>query len=124
MGSSHQYLLSHGELSNPKCLVNLLGYVLLDLITFFTVGGKENRAWTIKNGSKSPRAAGVIHSDFEKGFIRAKVYSYEDLVKLKTESSVKDVGLLRLEGKDYRIGTLYAQQRPPESPGRGLNHCP
>tara|TARA_B100000686_G_scaffold324891_1_gene381027 strand:- start:11414 stop:12511 length:1098 start_codon:yes stop_codon:yes gene_type:complete len=79
------------------------GYDLLDLITFFTVGGKENRAWTVRNGSKGPQAAGVIHSDFEKGFIRAKVYRYEDLMKLKTEQAIKEAGLLRMEGKDYTI---------------------
>ena len=79
------------------------GYSLLNLITFFTVGGKENRAWTVKNGAKSPQAAGMIHSDFEKGFIRAKVYSYADLVKLRTEPAIKEAGLLRLEGKGYEV---------------------
>lgn len=79
------------------------GYSVLGLATFFTVGGKENKAWTIKKNSLAPQAAGVIHSDFEKGFIRAKVYHYDDLVKHKTESAVKDKGLMRLEGKTYVV---------------------
>ena len=79
------------------------GYALLDLITFFTVGGKENRAWTVRKQTKAPQAAGVIHSDFEKGFIRAKVYSFNYLVKLKTEQAVKEAGHLCLEGKDYIV---------------------
>ena len=79
------------------------GYALLGLITFFTVGGKENRAWTVRKNSKAPKAAGVIHSDFEKGFIRAKVYHYDDLVKFKSENAVKDNGLLRMEGKEYIV---------------------
>jgi len=77
------------------------GYQLLDLVTFFTVGGKENRAWTLKKNSKAPQAAGVIHSDFEKGFIRAEVYNIDDLVKYKSENAVKEAGKLRIEGKDY-----------------------
>ncbi len=79
------------------------GYTVLGLTTFFTVGGKENKAWTIKKDCTAPQAAGTIHSDFEKGFIRAKVYHYEDLVAHKTESAVKDKGLMRLEGKDYKV---------------------
>jgi len=77
------------------------GYNLLDLVTFFTVGGKENRAWTLRKNSKAPQAAGVIHSDFEKGFIRAEIYNFDDLVKFKTEHAVKEAGKLRIEGKDY-----------------------
>lgn len=79
------------------------GYGLLELVTFFTAGGKENRAWTIKKGSRAPQAAGAIHSDFEKGFIRAEVYNLEDLVKFKTEAAIKDAGKLRVEGKDYIV---------------------
>ncbi len=78
-------------------------YELLDLITFFTVGGKENRAWTVKRNTRAPMAAGTIHSDFEKGFIRAEIYHYDDLVKLGSESGVKEAGKLRVEGKDYAI---------------------
>jgi GTP-binding protein YchF len=80
------------------------GYDLLGLATFFTAGGgKENRAWTIKKNAKAPQAAGAIHTDFEKGFIRAQVYHYEDLVKLKSENAVKEAGLLRSEGKEYDV---------------------
>lgn len=77
------------------------GYKLLGLITFFTAGEKETRAWTIPNGTKAPQAAGVIHSDMEKGFIRAEVVSYEDFVKHGSWAALRDKGLIRLEGKDY-----------------------
>lgn len=76
-------------------------YKLLDLSTFFTVGVDEVRAWTFKNGMKAPQCAGVIHTDFQKGFIRAEVYSYEDLMKYKTEQALKDAGKIRVEGKEY-----------------------
>ncbi|QPJ64647.1 MAG: redox-regulated ATPase YchF [Candidatus Nitrohelix vancouverensis] len=79
------------------------GYGLLDLATFFTAGGKENRAWTIRKNSKAPQAAGVIHTDFEKGFIRAEVYSLDDLVQYKTEAGIKEAGKLRVEGKEYVV---------------------
>ncbi|HCU26132.1 MAG TPA: redox-regulated ATPase YchF [Deltaproteobacteria bacterium] len=79
------------------------GYQLLNLATYFTAGEKEVRAWTIPQGAKAPQAAGVIHSDFEKGFIRAEVYHFEDLMKYKSEQAVKEAGLLRLEGKDYVV---------------------
>jgi GTP-binding protein YchF len=77
------------------------GYALLDLITFFTVGPKEARAWTIKKGTKAPQAAGVIHTDFEKGFIRAEVIDCQSYQSLGGESAARDAGKLRLEGKDY-----------------------
>ena len=80
-----------------------VGYELLDLVTFFTVGGKENRAWTIRKNSKAPKAAGVIHSDLEKGFIRAEVYHFDDLVAYKTEHALKEAGKLRVEGKEYVV---------------------
>jgi len=79
------------------------GYELLGLITYFTAGEKEVRAWTITKGTKAPQAAGKIHTDFEKGFIRAEVFHYDDLMKLKTEQAVKAAGLLRSEGKDYVV---------------------
>ena len=79
------------------------GYDLLDLVTFFTVGGAENRAWTIRQNSRAPQAAGTIHSDFERGFIRAVVYSFNDLVSYKNENAIKEAGKLRLEGKDYIV---------------------
>jgi len=77
------------------------GYELLNLITYFTAGEKETRAWTITKGTKAPGAAGVIHTDFEKGFIRAEIYHCDALFELKSENAVKEKGLLRLEGKDY-----------------------
>ncbi|MEY8441886.1 redox-regulated ATPase YchF [Lactobacillaceae bacterium 24-114] len=76
-------------------------YKLLGLETFFTAGGKETRAWTFKRGTKAPQAAGIIHSDFERGFIRAEVMSFDDLDKNGSEAAVKEAGRLRLEGKDY-----------------------
>ena len=83
-----------------KALVRI-AYDSLGLQTYFTAGPTETRAWTIKKGSTAPQAAGVIHSDFEKGFIRAETMSYEDLAKLGSEKAVKDAGLLRSEGRDY-----------------------
>jgi hypothetical protein len=79
------------------------GYTLLNLITFFTVGGKENRAWTIRKNSTAWVSAGKIHSDIQRGFIRAEVYHYQDLITFKTESAVKDNGKFRLEGKEYLV---------------------
>jgi GTP-binding protein YchF len=78
-------------------------YALLELQTYFTAGEKEVRAWTIKKGMTAPQAAGVIHSDFEKGFIRAETYNCLDLFDLKTEQAVKEAGKYRLEGKDYVV---------------------
>ncbi|OQA58364.1 MAG: Ribosome-binding ATPase YchF [Candidatus Omnitrophica bacterium ADurb.Bin277] len=79
------------------------GYRALNLITYFTAGEKEVRAWTVRNGAKAPEAAGVIHSDFERGFIRAEVMRCEDLLQYKTAAAVKEKGLLRIEGKDYVV---------------------
>jgi GTP-binding protein YchF len=76
-------------------------YDTLGLQTYYTTGPKESRAWTIKKGMTAPQAAGVIHSDFEKGFIRAETMSYSDLVGLGSEKAVKEAGLLRSEGRDY-----------------------
>jgi len=78
-------------------------YKLLDLWTYFTAGEKEVRAWTIRRGMKAPQAAGVIHTDFEKGFIRAETYNCEDLFALKSEQAVKEAGKYRLEGKEYLV---------------------
>lgn len=77
------------------------GYKLLGLITFFTAGEKEVRAWTVRGGAKAPEAAGQIHSDFERGFIRAEVMNYADLIRLGSSAAVKEKGLLRIEGKEY-----------------------
>jgi len=79
------------------------GYALLKLITFFTAGPKEVRAWTIKRGSLAPQAAGEIHSDFERGFIRAEVMKYSDLVRLGSEQAVKEKGLMHIEGREYVV---------------------
>ncbi len=79
------------------------GYELLGLITYLTAGEKEVRAWTITKGTKAPQAAGKIHTDFEKGFIRAEVFHYNDLMRLGTEQAVKAAGLLRSEGKEYVV---------------------
>ena len=79
------------------------GYHLLSLQTFLTAGPKEARAWTVRTGTRAPQAAGVIHTDFERGFIRAEVISYEDYVRLGGEQGAKEAGKMRLEGKDYVI---------------------
>ena len=81
----------------------LSGYKLLNLETFFTSGPKESRAWTIRKNSLAPQAAGVIHTDFERGFIKAEVISYEDFIGCQGESGAKREGKLRLEGKDYLV---------------------
>jgi ribosome-binding ATPase len=79
------------------------GYALLNLITYFTAGVKEVRAWTIRKGWKAPQAAGVIHTDFEKGFIRAEVIKLDDYVKYKTEPAIKEAGKMGVEGKEYIV---------------------
>ena len=79
------------------------GYMLLDLITFFTAGPKETHAWTVRRGAKAPEAAGVIHSDFERGFICAETIAYEDYVALGGEQAAKDAGKMRQEGREYAV---------------------
>jgi ribosome-binding ATPase YchF (GTP1/OBG family) len=79
------------------------GYELLHLITFFTVGPKEARAWTVHKGATGPNAAGAIHSDFEKGFIRAETMAYEDYVQYNGEAGAKEAGKWRSEGKEYLV---------------------
>ena len=81
----------------------LEAYKLLDLITYFTAGPKEARAWTIRKGTLAPQAAGVIHTDFEKGFIRAETYHCDDLFEFKSEAAIKEKGRFRSEGKDYEV---------------------
>ena len=76
-------------------------YDLLGLMSFLTAGKKEVRAWTIKKGTKAPQAAGKIHTDFERGFIKAEIVSYDDLIKEGSYQKAKEAGLVRLEGKDY-----------------------
>jgi GTP-binding protein YchF len=79
------------------------GYALLHLVTFFTAGPKEARAWTVTKGSRAPQAAGAIHTDFERGFIRAETIAYDDYVKGGGEAGARDTGKLRLEGKEYEV---------------------
>ena len=78
-------------------------YALLDLQTYFTAGADEVRAWTFRRGTKAPQAAGIIHTDFEKGFIRAEVIKYEDYVTLGSEAAVKEAGKMGVEGKEYIV---------------------
>ncbi len=98
-----EFLASMG-LSEPGLdRVIRAAYTLLGLQTYFTAGEKEVRAWTVKRGATAPQAAGVIHTDFEKGFIRAETVSFDDYVKYRGESGARDAGRLRLEGKEYRV---------------------
>ena len=78
-------------------------YSMLGLINFFTVGEDECRAWTVHEGTKAPKAAGKIHSDIERGFIRAEIVTYDELMKCGSFAAVREKGLLRIEGKDYVI---------------------
>jgi ribosome-binding ATPase len=102
-GERQAYLVELG-LSEPG-LNRLIreGYKLLGLITYFTAGPKEAHAWTVPEGTRAPQAAGVIHTDFEKGFIRAETIPYDDYVALGGEAGARDAGKLRLEGKDYVV---------------------
>lgn len=95
------FLLDLGAKESGLDKVIKSAYKLLNLRTFFTVGEDECRAWTFKEGMLAPQCAGVIHTDFEKGFIKAEVYTYDDIMKYKTELGVKEAGKLRMEGKDY-----------------------
>ena len=79
------------------------GYELLGLITFFTAGPKEARAWTVHRGAKAPEAAGEIHTDFERGFIRAETIAYDDFISCGGETGAKDAGKMRSEGKEYVV---------------------
>jgi GTP-binding protein YchF len=98
-----EYLASLGLEETGLARVVRAGYALLDLVTFFTVGPKEARAWTVRREARAPEAAGVIHTDFEKGFIRAETIAYDDYVTLNGEAGARDAGKLRLEGKDYAV---------------------
>jgi len=98
-----EFLDAIGLLETGLSKIIKTGYSILGLITFFTIGPKEAHAWTVKKGAKAPNAAGEIHTDFEKGFIRAEVISYEDYIKFNGESGAKDNGKMRLEGKDYIV---------------------
>ncbi|MEQ9328236.1 MAG: redox-regulated ATPase YchF [Rhodospirillales bacterium] len=98
-----EYLESLGLEETGLARVIRAGYSLLDLVTFFTVGPKEARAWTVKAGSTAPKAAGAIHTDFEKGFIRAETIAYDDYIAGNGEQGAKDAGKMRLEGKEYVV---------------------
>ena len=98
-----EFLESLGLEQSGLEVLSQKSYSLLGLSTYFTAGEKEVRAWTIKNGATAPEAAGVIHTDFQKGFIRAETYHYDDLLEQKSEKQIKAVGKLRVEGKDYVV---------------------
>jgi hypothetical protein len=98
-----EFLAEIGETEPGLNRVIRAGYELLGLQTFFTAGPKEVRAWTCRRDATAPKAAGVIHTDFERGFIRAEVVSYEDYVGFGGENGAKDAGKWRLEGKEYRV---------------------
>src|SRR5690606_24138395 len=98
-----EYLASVGLTEPGLHKVIRATYRLLGLITYLTAGPKETRAWTVRAGAKAPEAAGVIHSDFERGFIRAEVIAFDDFAALRSEAAVKQAGKLRIEGKDYVV---------------------
>jgi GTP-binding protein YchF len=102
--AEQQDFLAAAGLSEPGLnRVIRAGYELLDLVTYFTAGPKEARAWTVPKGTRAPQAAGVIHTDFEKGFIRAETIAYPDYVAFNGEAGARDAGKFRLEGKDYVV---------------------
>ncbi|MGL4419833.1 MAG: DUF933 domain-containing protein, partial [Gemmataceae bacterium] len=98
-----EFLESLGLKETGLARVISAGYQLLNLVTYFTAGPKETRAWTITAGTMAPQAAGVIHTDFEKGFIRAETISFADYVEFSGESGAKKAGKFRLEGKEYVV---------------------
>lgn len=98
-----EFLIDLGLAETGLTRVIRAGYALLHLITFFTCGPKETRAWTVTNGAKAPQAAGVIHTDFERGFIRAETIAYDDYVACRGEAGARDAGKLRSEGKEYVV---------------------
>ncbi len=98
-----EFLESLGLQETGLARVIRAGYALLDLVTFFTTGPKEARAWTVRRAAKAPEAAGAIHTDFEKGFIRAETIGYDDYVACGGEQGAKDAGKMRLEGRDYTV---------------------
>ncbi len=98
-----QYLRAIGLSESGLIRLVKASYSLLNLITFYTTNDVELRAWSVKGGTNAPKAAGKIHTDFEKGFIKAEVISYEDFVKCGSDSKARESGLLRIEGKDYQI---------------------
>jgi ribosome-binding ATPase len=103
VGERQEFLAALGLGETGLDRIIRAGYALLDLITFLTAGPKEARAWTVTRGTKAPQAAGIIHSDFEKGFIRAETIAYDDFVACGGEQGAKDAGRMRLEGADYIV---------------------
>ncbi len=97
------YLESLGLKETGLTRIVRAGYHLLDLITFFTAGPKETRAWTIRRGAKAPDAAGAIHTDFQRGFIRAETIAYADFIALGGEQKAREAGRMRSEGRDYTV---------------------
>jgi hypothetical protein len=102
-GEREEFLSSLGLTEPGLNRLIRAGYDLLGLITYFTAGPKESRAWTVTKGSRAPQAAGVIHTDFEHGFIRAETIAYGDYVSLNGEAGARDAGKMRLEGKEYVV---------------------
>jgi ribosome-binding ATPase YchF (GTP1/OBG family) len=98
-----EMLASYGIGESGLDAVIRAGYAALGLISYFTAGEKEVKAWTIPRGFKAPQAAGVIHSDFERGFIRAEVIAYDEYSRLGSEAAARSAGLLRVEGRDYVV---------------------
>jgi GTP-binding protein YchF len=98
-----EFLAAHGWTEPGLAQVIRAGYALLNLITFFTAGPKEARAWTVRRGAKAPEAAGAIHTDFERGFIRAETIAFEDFIACGGEAGARDAGRLRVEGRDYTV---------------------
>ncbi|MGB0749142.1 MAG: redox-regulated ATPase YchF [Magnetospiraceae bacterium] len=98
-----EFLESLGLAETGLARVIRAGYELLDLITFFTVGPKEARAWTVRRGASAPEAAGAIHTDFQRGFIKAETIAYDDFIACNGEQGAKDAGKMRQEGKDYTV---------------------
>jgi hypothetical protein len=96
-----EYLEGHGLKSSGVDQMIRSAYKMLGLMSFLTAGEKEVRAWTIPIGTKAPQAAGTIHSDIERGFIRAEIVSYDDLIRVGSYAAAREQGLLRLEGKEY-----------------------
>ncbi|GAG12220.1 unnamed protein product, partial [marine sediment metagenome] len=102
-GERTEYLQGMGLAESGLKKMILASYQLLDLIIFYTIANNKLRAWRLKLGSNAPQAAGLIHSDMEKGFIKAEVMRYDDLVKFKDVANIREKGLLKIEGKDYII---------------------
>jgi hypothetical protein len=98
-----EFLQSLGLKETGLAQIIKAGYSLLDLVTYFTAGPKESKAWTITRGTMAPQAAGVIHTDFEKGFIRAETIAYADYIACNGEAGAKEAGKFRLEGKEYIV---------------------